>query len=265
MSKNKKIILIFLIIAFALMYLTHALIAFLLKNTSIDTNNFTISMLKIIGGAGPALAALVIVWKKYDKIEERNYWKKVFLFKVPVLWWIVAMLSPLLIGVAANFLYHGGWWYPDIKINNIAFLPLIFIMSIFAGGAEELGWRGILQDRLSHKINLLVIGIGIGILWGVWHAPMFMIEIFAHYENCFFTYILTTIMFSLIMTLVYYKTKSILLPILMHASLNTLGNFGFGIPFQQDNVLWIFIISICIVLSAVVYFSGNFPKKDYII
>lgn len=105
--------------------------------------------------------------------KKKAYWDRVFLFSVPWFWWVVALISPMIIGIIANIVYHGGWWYPNIEITDIIAFPIMLAVTIFAGGAEELGWRGILQDILSKKANLVVTGIVIGVLWGVWHGPLF--------------------------------------------------------------------------------------------
>ncbi|WP_275086357.1 CPBP family intramembrane glutamic endopeptidase [Natronorubrum halophilum] len=41
------------------------------------------------------------------------------------------------------------------------------------GGIEELGWRGFLQPRLQERTSVLTAGLLIGVLWWVWHLPLF--------------------------------------------------------------------------------------------
>ena len=61
----------------------------------------------------------------------------------------------------------------------------VFIMKILgdAGLAEELGWRGFLLPRLQARYNALVSSIIVGIVWGLWHWPMFLVEGLAPYYD----------------------------------------------------------------------------------
>lgn len=151
-------------------------------------------------------------------------------------------------------------WAPEIEMGLIIAFPLAFGAMIFAGGVEELGWRGILQDNLSEKVSLPVIGIVIGVLWGVWHLPMFLIDVFAHYHYDFSTYLLTTIVYSLILTLIVYKTKSVLLAILMHAGIDAFGNLGFGIPMVLDTGVIIYLLVLILLIAFPLYF---FDKPNH--
>ena len=260
MSKSNKRIVVFVIVTFGLMYLSHGMIAYLLETTSIEWDNFPLNLLGILGGGAPAFAALFMVYKMYNEEEKKAYWDRVYFFRVPWFWWVVALLSPLIIGVIANVFYHGGWWHPDLEMTDIIVFPLSFAFMIFAGGLEELGWRGILQDNLSIKANLIVTGIVIGVLWGIWHGPLFLIDVFAHYDYAFSTYMFSTVIYSLLLTLVVYKTKSVMLAILMHASINAFGNLGFGIPMEVHGGLLALLAVLFIGFAAVLYFVENSNK-----
>lgn len=252
MSKSNKKIVVFLFVTFGMMYISHGVIALLISIFSIEWG-VPLNLLSILGQASPALAALLVINKMCTKEEQNEYWKRVFLFKVPWFWWLVALASPLLVGLLANIVYHGRWFFPTLTMTDILAFPVIFGISIFAGGAEELGWRGILQDKLEPKINLISTGVIIGVLWGVWHAPLFLIRDLSHYDNAFFTYILSTVLFSLIMTLLVYKTKSVLLGILMHAGMNAFGRLGFRIPWEMNVALIVFFVVLIIIMSTILY------------
>lgn len=254
MSKSTRRIVVFVVLTFGLMYASHGLIALLLARTSIEWNSFPLNLLAIVGGGAPAFAALVMVYKLYDEEENKAYWERVFLFRVPWFWWVVALISPLIIGLMANVVYHGAWWHPDLEMTAIIAFPISFAVAIFAGGAEELGWRGILQDTLSKKTNLIMTGALIGVLWGIWHGPLFLIDVFTHYDYAFSTYMLTTVVYSLLLTLVVYKTTSVMLAVLMHASINAFGNLGFGIPMEVHGGLIALFAVLIVVLAAALRF-----------
>lgn len=264
MSKRVKRISVFLAFTFGLMYLSHGLIAFLLETTSLAWGSFPFNTLMIIGGGAPAFAALYMVWTMYDKREKRVYWERTYLYQAPWFWWVVTLLSPLLIGLIANLIYYGGWWNPDVQTGQIIAFPLTLVTMIVFGGMEELGWRGILQDTLSKHVSLPIIGVVIGLLWGLWHGPLFLIDEFAHYHFDFSTYLLSTIAYSLLLTLVVYKTNSILLAILLHAGMNAFGNLGFGIPMEVHAGLRIYLLLLSLVLVLMLHWvdrDKHFPRN----
>ena len=254
MSKNLKRTLVFLGLTFGLMYGSHGLIAILLLSTEMEWGNFIYDLLGILGGGAPAFAAIFMVYRMYGQEEKKAYWKRVYHYQTGKFWWAVALLSPLLIGFGANLVHHKGWWNPGITTEALVAFPLAFGVMIFAGGMEELGWRGILQRNMDRKFSLPVMGVIIGILWGIWHGPLFLLEVFAHSSYAFSTYLLTTITFSLLLTLVVYKTGSVLLAILLHAGVNAYGNLGFGIPMEIAPGVMAYLVVISLLLATVLYF-----------
>jgi membrane protease YdiL (CAAX protease family) len=56
-------------------------------------------------------------------------------------------------------------------------LPLLalFVYIFFLGGpvGEELGWRGFALPRLQSLHGPLVGSLILGVLWGLWHLPLF--------------------------------------------------------------------------------------------
>ena len=254
MSKNLKRIMVFLGLSFGLMYGSVGLTAYLLETTTMEWGSFLYDVLGIIGGGAPAFAALIMVNSMYDKEEKNAYWKRCYRYKTGKTWWAIALFSPLLIGFGANIIYHGGWWNPEISVGELIAFPLAFAAAIFAGGMEELGWRGILQETMEKKYSLPIIGVVIGILWGIWHWPLFMVEVFAHSGYAFSTYLLTTVAFSLLLTLVVYKTGSVLIAILLHAGINAYGNLGFGIPMVEAPGVMTYLVVIALVMVGALYF-----------
>ena len=50
-----------------------------------------------------------------------------------------------------------------------------FVNGIFAFG-EEFGWRGYLLPRLYDRIGTWPAIVSVGIVWGVWHAPLILLD-----------------------------------------------------------------------------------------
>jgi membrane protease YdiL (CAAX protease family) len=40
---------------------------------------------------------------------------------------------------------------------------------------EEIGWRGFLYPRLRAKLGDTLAVLAVGVIWGVWHAPLLLL------------------------------------------------------------------------------------------
>jgi len=126
---------------------------------------------------------------------------------------------------------------------------LIPLFSIFAGGFEEISWRGVLFDEMQDRFSIIKTTL---IIWALWHLPLLFIDQLAFSEN-FFVYLLSTIMFSGFLVFLILKTKSILLVIIMHASMNSTSYFGELIPANQFIVIYIGLIVMILISFFMIY------------
>jgi len=61
---------------------------------------------------------------------------------------------------------------------------------IVGGGMEETGWRGMLQPALEEKMNFILATLITGVIWGVWHLPLFLISKTTQYQMSFPSFLL---------------------------------------------------------------------------
>ena len=84
---------------------------------------------------------------------------------------------------------------------------------------EEPGWRGFALPRLQALHGPLVGSIILGVLWGLWHLPLFFTPWNELTTFNVVVYVLATTCLSIIYTWVFNNTKgSILIAILLHWS-----------------------------------------------
>ena len=82
---------------------------------------------------------------------------------------------------------------------------------------EEFGWRGFALDRLQARWNALVSSMILGVIWGVWHAPL-ILSTGRDFINAFILPIPASIFYSILFTWVYNNTEgNIFGVILLHA------------------------------------------------
>jgi membrane protease YdiL (CAAX protease family) len=56
------------------------------------------------------------------------------------------------------------------------FLPYLAAMILFGGGQEEFGWRAYAMPRLEKLHGLWIGNIILGIVWALWHIPLWFIN-----------------------------------------------------------------------------------------
>jgi membrane protease YdiL (CAAX protease family) len=94
-------------------------------------------------------------------------------------------------------------------------------INALAGFGEELGWRGLLQREFGY-LGFWKSSALIGLLWGVWHAPIILQghNYPQHPQAGVLMMIVWTLLLSPIFSYVRLKGKSVLAAALIHGSLN---------------------------------------------
>ena len=98
------------------------------------------------------------------------------------------------------------------------------VMSLFANTWEEVGWRGFALSRLQKDYFALGATLLVGILWGLWHLPLFFWKNnpMSHYP--FLPWFLGTLAISFVYTWLYNRSSgSLLVVTLFHVFGNTFG------------------------------------------
>ena len=60
--------------------------------------------------------------------------------------------------------------------NPVSFLGFLLLMILGGPLAEELGWRGFARDPLQKGRSALSASLILGVIWALWHLPLFFIE-----------------------------------------------------------------------------------------
>jgi len=122
----------------------------------------------------------------------------------------------------------------------ISFIGICLIGSIFAFG-EEFGWRGHLQEKFLRKFGLNRGLIILGIVWGYWHLPLILMGYnFPNYPvlGAFLLMPIGTIFAGIFEGWIYLRSRSIWMPVLVHASGNAAAGILFGGMIMHRNELF---------------------------
>jgi uncharacterized protein len=135
----------------------------------------------------------------------------------------VCVLLPLAcLPLAVVLLAASGAPVPSLsRISLSAYFYAAFIGKGFLGPGmyEEIGWRGFALPRLQRRYSALVSSVIIGIVWGLWHFPMFVYQ--CPFPWALALFVVQAIVYSVIFTWAYNTTGGNLLAmILLHGAIN---------------------------------------------
>jgi membrane protease YdiL (CAAX protease family) len=136
----------------------------------------------LLGGFGPVFGAIVVRVRRARRREPAPVYAVRSRPSVRWLWVLPLLVLASATVVAAALLADvlGG---PALSLtagqNLITTVggPVPFLVSMLIAGplAEEPGWRGTAYPRLRASMNRLQAGLLMGVVWAVWHVPLFFI------------------------------------------------------------------------------------------
>jgi uncharacterized protein len=188
-------------------------------------------VLSIFFAIGPALAAVIMSQVAHGKTGVRDLLKGLTRWRVGVVWYIVAVLSPVLLLTVAQVVTKLLGLTVTIPVPQVNLSPYVifgFGVNFLGNTCEEIGWRGFALPRLQKRHNALIATLIVGTLWALWHLPLiFLAGPMSEYPFLWFISIVTD---AFMYTWIYNSTKgSILLVALFHGSLNIFGAFIPGV------------------------------------
>lgn len=181
--------------------------------------------------AGPIISSLLLIAISHGKRGYRDLISRFVTWKVEIRWYAVALLLAPVTGFVTLYVLvpFSANYLPAIVTSNdkISLLITGLLIGLSAGIFEEIGWTGFAIPELRKKHNIFTTGLVVGIVWGIWHyitaywgagngQGEFVFNLFLPMMTF---YILVLPAYRIIMVWVYDNTNSLLIAILMHASL----------------------------------------------
>jgi membrane protease YdiL (CAAX protease family) len=218
-------------------------------------------LLLFLGGLGPALTAILLIWREGDAAR-RDFWRRIVDFRrIGSTWYAVIFLTVPLIGLLAigtQYLLTGqGYDFGAplaLLARPLSLLPLIGITFFFGPLPEELGWRGYVLDRLQARWNGLTASLILAAVWAVWHVPLFFIpdtyqQALGFGTAAFWLFMAEIFPYTLLMTWIYNHTgRSTLSAILFHFMINFSGQFlDPGQGFAAHRLAWAMLFALVVV------------------
>ena len=204
----------------------------------------------LVGAALPSSCAIMAVlfferWKGLRRLMQRS-----LAWRFSPFWYLAAILIPFLVtGINAMIamLFLGlnapqHWFAPAFGSG------FLWFFLVYNGLGEEIGWRGLALPVLQRHLGSLGGNIAVGVIWALWHLPLFWLRGSFQYGDSILLFVLLLTCWSIIMGMLVNKSGgSILVAILFHESANFIA-FNFRYPGSYYGYLvWVLAAGLAIV------------------
>ncbi|MFP4266260.1 MAG: CPBP family intramembrane glutamic endopeptidase [Desulfonatronovibrionaceae bacterium] len=178
-----------------------------------------------MGATGSALFLTALVQGRSGVVD---LLRRFLIWRVKLRWYVFAILGLPVIKVLIGYLLSGsGKAFLAFSPASLALYPAAYIPHFFFGPLfEEAAWRGFALPRLQGLHGPLKGTFILGILWGVWHLPVYLPS---NIQNSgmmagivsFTVFLIVTLAMTVIFTWLFNNTKgSLLLAVLLHACID---------------------------------------------
>ncbi len=197
----------------------------------------------MLGAFGPLVAAVVLKYSDGGLKEVKSFFKHCLDFKIKPIYYLVALILGIAITAVAHYFTNivGLDTLPNNLVPEeidiplyILIVPYTLMLFFLGGGQEEFGWRGYAQEPMQKIFGVVKGSLLIGLLWAVWHLPLWFIPGEGHAYYSFFAFAMYTMSWSLIIGIIYnISGKKVVIAWIMH----TVGNLSvplFPVLFLED-------------------------------
>ncbi|MDS0222278.1 CPBP family intramembrane metalloprotease [Haloarcula sp. S1AR25-5A] len=160
-----------------------------------------VTPLILLGGFGPLFAASIVAVASGDI---RSWARNLVDVGAPLHVWGAAVFVPIVLYAGALVLFVGvGGGFDRAGVLPAAAIPAIAFATLIRGGLEEPGWRGLALPVLQRRIGAFQASLVIGVIWAVWHVPLFLMPGSSQAGTPFALYAAAVLGISVITTWLY--------------------------------------------------------------
>jgi membrane protease YdiL (CAAX protease family) len=175
----------------------------------------------LIGVFAPSISALLLTARAEGRRGVRELVSGIGRWRVAGRWYVFAatyVIVVKLIVAVVHRVISGTWHFGTLPLYVI---PFAIAISTPVQAGEELGWRGYALPRMALGMGLGPASVLLGVIWALWHLPLFFLRDADTYGQSFFHYTLQVAALSVTLAWLYAKTgRSLLLCMLLHAAVN---------------------------------------------
>lgn len=219
-----RILLKYFLFTFLLSWIFFIGVVLLSGGPSAESPGLTVlqSILVFLGVVSPSMVALLLLYRSGAREQLQKIFNKVFQWKVGIRWYLFATGYIVFIKLLVAGLHKmlTGLW-PVFGPEPWYLMAGAILISTWVQAGEEIGWRGFALPRLTEKFGLPLSAVLLGLIWAVWHLPLFFVPGASTYGQSFLLYTLQVTALSVTLGWLYWRSGgSLLLTMLMHAAVN---------------------------------------------
>jgi membrane protease YdiL (CAAX protease family) len=167
----------------------------------------------------PAIAAFIIVARYGGLKGLRRYLGRLLLWRCGPAWYAFLIIGVPLIFIGGSAL-KGNLFTDPFPFASFQALFVALFLAAIKGPIEEFGWRGLALPLLQRKFAPVWAGLILGVIWGLWHLPAFLLSGTQQSEWSFTAFFIGCLAISAIATALFNSSRgSILLSAFFHFSL----------------------------------------------
>jgi membrane protease YdiL (CAAX protease family) len=167
----------------------------------------------------PAIAAFILVTRSGGLAGLRRFLSRFLLWRSSVGWYGFLVLGIPLVFYAGAAV-QGSPLTGAFPFDSLSALLTAILLMAVKGPIEEFGWRGLALPLLQRKLAPLWAALLLGVIWGFWHLPAFLLSGTPQGEWSFAPFFLGAVAISVIVTSMFNAANgSILLPAVFHFQL----------------------------------------------
>lgn len=208
----------------------------------------------------PSITALILTAITRGKAGLKEMFVKQTVRRVSLKWILLSLFGiPVIASLAV--LASLNFEVSKFGLRTTQLLPQIVVIVLIALG-EEYGWRGFLLPRLMKRLNVLHSSLILGLIWGTWHFPAYLIGTGVPLQMNFAVFLLWVVLATLFISWIYYFTRSVLTAILIHITANAIFNYLPLLPEFTGSMGAFWILIAC--LSLVVFLVYYLEREDLV-
>lgn len=180
---------------------------------------------------GPFVAALILTATGEGWPAVKELLHRIVRARVGLRWYAMAFGLPaalVIASVAANTLFGAPWPTSAQLAGWPEMMEKFIFIFLFIALGEEPGWRGFMLPRLQARHGPLLASAILGAVWAVWHLPLLGNEF---KPDQILPFLISVFAATVVITRLFNGSGgSVLLPMLMHSTVNTVAS-GFAFHF----------------------------------
>jgi CAAX protease family protein len=201
----------------------------------------TDQILGVLPGAylGPVTAAFIVTAVADGRAGLRHWAARLVRWRVGWRWYVGILVAVPVTVTVATFALPAAWQHVKAPTLIIlaGYVPMLIVQFFTTAVAEEPGWRDFALPRLQHRFGASAGTVVLGVLWGMWHLPLFVTHWGGYPDVRWWQpveFVLSCVPVSLVMTWVFNRTReSLPMVMVLHASINSVFSLVWPVMFPN--------------------------------